>query len=132
VTENLLTDVQRATSIASQDRRRESRAPLEFPIEVSGFDRFGRFHTEHTNTHDVSLMGCSFRMHMEVEKSAVLALRVVHPKDTREAGSGTVLFHIVRVKRRRDVYDVGVMRLAPGNPWIDYCEEPENFSPSEV
>jgi hypothetical protein len=131
VAENLLTNWHRATSIAAHDRRRESRALLEFPIEVSGFDLFGRFHTEYTKTIDVSLMGCSFHLHMEVEKAIVLALRVVHPKEMREAGAGTVLFHVVRVVPRSDGYDVGVMRLAPENPWIHYCGEPDNSPPSD-
>jgi PilZ domain len=117
---NSQTTVKESVSVTLQDRRRESRARIVYPIEVSGFDRFGRFHTELTKTRDVSLMGCSFYLHMEVEKGLVLALRVVHPKGACEAGSGTVLFHVVRVKPRPDGYSVGVMRLASENPWINY------------
>ena len=119
----LQTRLDQPVSITPLDRRRESRALIVYPIEVSGFDRFGRFHTELTKTRDVSLMGCSFYLHMEVEKGLVLALRVVHPKGACEGGSGTVLFHIVRIRPRPDGYSVGVMRLAPENPWIDYLLE---------
>jgi hypothetical protein len=122
----LQTTLVESVSIALQDRRRESRALIVYPIEVSGFDRFGRFHTELTKTRDVSLMGCSFYLHMEVEKGLVLALRVVHPKGACEGGSGTVLFHVVRVRPRPDGYSVGVLRLAPESPWIDYLKEAEN------
>lgn len=128
VKENLQTNWMGSLSIAPHERRREPRVPIEYPIEVSAFDKFGRFRTELTKTRNVSLMGCCFDLHMEVEKGMVLALRVEHPKTACEAGSGTVLFHVVRVKPCPDGYSVGAMRLAPENPWIDYLAEAEDSS----
>ena len=113
------------SSIAVQDRRCEPRAALEFPIEVCGFDRFGRFHTEYTKTCNVSLMGCAFLLHMEVEKGLVLALRVIHAKDACKSATRPVLFQITRTEPRPDGYLVGVMRLQPENPWVDYIQEQE-------
>ncbi len=115
-----------STSVAVQDRRSEPRATLEFPIEVSGFDRFGRFHTEFTKTFNVSLMGCAFHLYMEVEKGLVLAVRVVQPKGACNAATGSVLFQIVRTSPRPDGYSVGVVRLQPENPWIDYIPETDD------
>jgi hypothetical protein len=106
--------------ISAQDRRREPRDTVEFPIEVSGFDRFGRYHTEYTKTSNVSLMGCSFHLNMEVEKGLVLALRVFHPRNGRETSIGPVLFQVVRTEPRPDGCSLGVLRLQPENPWSEY------------
>jgi hypothetical protein len=114
-----------SSSVAVQDRRCEQRAVVEFPIEVCGFDRFGRFHTEYTKTRNVSLMGCAFPLHMEVEKGLVLALRVIHPKDACKTATRPVLFQIARTEPRPDGQLVGAMRLQPESPWVDYIQEEE-------
>jgi hypothetical protein len=114
--------LQQSVSVVTQDRRRGSRATLAFPIEVSGFDRLGRFHTEHTTTSDVSLMGCSFHLNMEVEKGLILALSVVPPKGACENKLRPVLFQIVRAEPRPGGYFVGALRLQRENPWIDYVD----------
>jgi PilZ domain len=108
--------------IHNEDRRREPRDTIEFPIEVSGFDRFGKFHTEYTKTSNVSIMGCSFHLNMEVEKGLVLALRVFHPRNGRETNIGPVLFQVVRTEPRQDGCSLGVLRLQPENPWSDYSQ----------
>jgi|SRR5271168_3538371 len=113
-------------SVATQDRRQGSRATIAFPIEVSGFDRLGRFHTEHTKTHDVSLMGCSFHLNMEVEKGLILALSVVHPKGACKDKLHPVLFQIVRAEPRPGGYFVGALRVQPDNPWIHYLEQADD------
>jgi hypothetical protein len=126
VVANPQTSWRRSVAVDVQDRRREPRAALEFSIEVSGFDRFGRFHTEFTKTSNVSLMGCCFHLYMEVEKGLVLALSVVHPKGLRELGSRPVLFQIVRIEPRPDGNSVGVLRLQAENPWVDYFADEDD------
>jgi hypothetical protein len=96
--------LQQSVSVVTQDRRRGSRATLAFPIEVSGFDRLGRFHTEHTTTSDVSLMGCSFHLNMEVEKGLILALSVVPPKG--HARTNCVPFYFKSCARSRARVDI--------------------------
>lgn len=121
--------LRQSTSVAIPERRSESRATIEFRIEVSGFDRFGRFYTEFTMTSDVSLMGCAFPLHMEVEKGLLVAVRVVHPRNEGNSRAAPVLFHIVRTSPCPDGYFVGVVSLLPGNPWINYSFKTDGKQP---
>ena len=54
--------------------KREGRIPLHIVIEVCGFDRFGKFFTERTETSDVSRRGCRFQLHQEILPETVVAI----------------------------------------------------------
>jgi PilZ domain len=104
-----------SSDLRPQDRRREQRIAVEYPIEVSGFDCMGRFGTEDTSTQDVSGSSCSFHLKMEVEKGMVLAIRML--ADADNATPAPVLFYVTRVDRTAKGYCIGAVKLAPRAPW---------------
>ena len=54
--------------------------PIEFSMEVSGFDHAGRFFTERTSTVDASFCGCKFHLRTPVEKGTVVAIRLLNAR----------------------------------------------------
>lgn len=119
------TDWKHLSEEASKDRRRERRIRLTFPIEVSGFDRSGRYFSERTLTSDVSQSGCRFHLKSEVECSTVVAIKLV----TRETGmprSGRpLLFQVVRAACEKDGWSVGASSLQPENLWCVAFPSPQ-------
>ena len=69
--------------LADFSTQRPERIALQFAIEVCGFDRCGHFFTERSETCNVSTRGCKFYLRTEVEREAILALRVVERHDQR-------------------------------------------------
>jgi hypothetical protein len=107
------------------DRRREERISIEFPIEVSGFNREGRFESESTSTQNVSGSSCSFHLKMEVERGMALAIRAMSSANGFHADSAPVLFYVGRVDPVPGGYCVGAVKLAPRAPWTAKIHEPE-------
>jgi hypothetical protein len=108
---------EKVNQVIAHDRRKSSRSPIEIPIEVSGFDRTGRFHTERTSTHDITDSSCSFHLKMEVENGMVLAIRVMSTENGTLADPGPVLFYVSRVDPNVGAFTVGAVKLAPRVPW---------------
>ena len=99
------------------DRRKEDRAVVEFPIEVSGFDFTGRSHVERTTTRNVADSSCSFNLRMRLEKGMAIGIRVLSAPDGHEADLTPVLFFVVRVNSIPGEFTVGAVKLAPKAPW---------------
>ena len=102
---------------ANGDRRREKRVPLVFPIEVSGFDRRGLFFSERTVTTDVSESGCRFQLKTEVERGAVVAIKVVSRHANRPQPERPLLFKVARVTEESNVWTLGAAKLQPESLW---------------
>jgi hypothetical protein len=102
---------------ASRDRRREKRIPLVFPIEVSGFDRNGRFFRERTVTADVSESGCRFQLKTEVERGAVLAIKLASRDTNRQQLERPLLFKVARVAEEKSGWTLGASKLQPESLW---------------
>lgn len=103
-------------SMIGEDRRKERRIPLTFPVEVNGFDRQGRYFSERTATTDVSEWGCRLQLVAEVEPGTVVALRIV----SRAPDSGVrraLLFQIVWVEWSDGLNAVGAAKLQSENIW---------------
>jgi hypothetical protein len=80
-------------------------------IEVCGFDRCGRFFTERAETCDVSDDKCKFYLRTEVERDAIVALRVVSRNDRRGNDSAPALFQIARIERESGGWALGAVKL---------------------
>ncbi len=104
---------------ASQDRRRERRIPLAFPVEVSGFDQNGRYFSEQTMTADISESGCRFHLKIQVHCGAVVALKVVSRGNSKALPDRPLLFQVARVKQEGDGdgWVVGAVKLQPESLW---------------
>ncbi len=102
---------------ASQDRRRERRIPLSFPIEVSGFDRSGKYFAERTMTLDISESGCCFRLSTQVERGAMVALKVVSRGNSKALPDRPLLFQIARLTQDGDGWTYGATKLQPESLW---------------
>jgi hypothetical protein len=90
---------------------------VSLPIEVSGFDRHGRFFTERTFTSDVSDRGCKFAVRAEVEIRSAVAIRVTRRKRGAELNSRPVLFELVRVEVMDSGWVVAAIKLQAAVLW---------------
>ena len=95
------------------NRRSEPRVPLTFPIEVSGFERSGKYFIERTSCFDVGEMSCAFPLHAEISADSVLAIRSFHWQNSSVMESMPVLFQVVRLEDRSDGRIVAAVRLQP-------------------
>lgn len=100
----------------ASNRRREPRLPLTFPIEVSGFDRLGRFFTEQSSCFDVGAESCAFRLHVDVEEESVLAIRSFHWQNNNVLDSRPMLFQVARIEKSDDDWVVASVRLQHEQP----------------
>jgi hypothetical protein len=103
------------------ESKRESRIALRFVIEICGFDRYGKFFTERSETTDVSRRGCRFQLHTEILPETVVAIRVVR-KDGVKSVSSPVLFQVARTESMRDGWAAGAATLQAGDVWsVDFA-----------
>ncbi len=102
-------------------RSRENRIGLRFSIEISGFDRFGKYFSERSETTNVSKNGCKFRVHKEIKPDSVVAIRVVRSKDPK-GEAAPILFQVSRTEATRDGWSAGAAKLLDGDPWsVDFA-----------
>jgi|SRR5271155_5252358 len=102
---------------ANRDRRTQARSILHVPIEVCGFNRYGRFFSEKTSTCDVSSGGCKFELCTEVEKDSIVAIRVNTRRHGKETDARPILFQINWSQERHDGFTLGASKLQPGAMW---------------
>lgn len=102
-------------------RKRESRIALRFTIEVCGFDRFGKFFSERSETTNVSRHGCKFRVHTEIMPEAVVAIRVIRAKQPGSPSSPS-LFQVARTEPHHEGWSAGASILQQGDVWsVDFA-----------
>jgi hypothetical protein len=100
-------------ALGAANRRSEPRAALTFPIEVSGFERSGRYFIERTSCCDVGEASCAFSLQTEVGSDAVLAIRSFHWQNSSVMESMPVLFQVVRMEDGPEGRVVAAIRLHP-------------------
>jgi hypothetical protein len=125
---NTLADWDELKIDRNRERRQEPRTELRIPIEVSGFNRHGRFFTEKTSTQNVSTCGCRFDLRSEVEKDSVVAIRVIQRRNGCEIDSRPVLFQVNWFKELPDGFTLGASKLQPGALWSAEFSEMKNTS----
>jgi hypothetical protein len=103
--------------LAEATARRRAGLALQFTIEVCGFDRCGRFFTERSETCDVSGAGCKFHLRTEVDREAILALRVIERYDSRGSGSAPVLFQVAHIERESGGWTLAALKLHTEDLW---------------
>ncbi len=110
-------------SLIGEDRRKEKRVLLVYPIEVHGFDRHGNFFSERTTTSNISAGGCRFRLQAEVEPGTVVAIRVVQTRVGARARpepvevSRALLYQIVWTEPQETGWEAGAFKLQEGDLW---------------
>ncbi len=111
--------------------KRESRIALRFAIEVCGFDRFGKFFTERSETANVSRRGCKFTLRSEIAPESVVAIRVLRGKGPATPASPS-LFQVARTEQFRDGWCAGAATLQPGDVWaVDFGALDRGLEPSQ-
>jgi hypothetical protein len=103
--------------LAEFGAQRPERIALQLSIEVCGFDRCGRFFTERSETCDVSDGGCKFYLRTEVEREAVVALRVIELYHQRGNGAAPVLFQVTHIERGSSGWTLGALKLRAEDSW---------------
>jgi hypothetical protein len=108
---------------------RPVRAASQFPIEVCGLDRGGHFFIERTETCNASERGCKFYLRTEVEREAVVALRVIAGHDRRGRDLAPVLFQVVRMTREPDGWALGALKLRAEDFWPVQTKQASGWLP---
>ena len=106
-----------STALAEFGSQRAERIASQLSIEVCGFDRCGRFFTERSETCDVSDAGCKFYLRTEVEREAVVALRVITRSDRRGSVAAPVLFQVAHMERGSSGWTLGAWKLRAEDSW---------------
>jgi len=113
----VLTNWEETTRESKRERRHQTREEVKYPIEVSGFNRRGRYFTERTLTLDVSDGGCKFGLSNELEKGSVVAIRVITRRNGREIDARPVLFQVNWFQGLAKGWALGVSKLQSGADW---------------
>jgi hypothetical protein len=95
------------------NRRSEPRVALSFPIEVSGFNRSGKYFTEGTSCFDVGEASCAFTLDAEIAADSVVSIRSFHWQNSSVMESRPLLFQVVRLEKREQGWVVAAIRLQP-------------------
>jgi hypothetical protein len=106
-----------STALAELGLKRPARTAQQLTIEVCGFDRCGRFFTERSETCGVSDLGCKFYPRTEVEREAVVALRVIERSDRRGNVAAPVLFQVAHMERGSSGWTLGAFKLRAEDSW---------------
>jgi hypothetical protein len=106
-----------STALAELGSQRPERIASQLSIEVCGFDRCGRFFTERSETCDVSDGGCKFYLRTEVEREAVVALRVIERSERRGNAAAPVLFQVAHMERGSSGWTLGAFKLRADDSW---------------
>jgi len=122
-----LTNWAELSTETKNERRRQPRIAVKYPIEVCGFSRHGRYFTERTFTMDVSDGGCRLRLRNELEKGSVVAIRMITRKHGRESDVRPVLFHVNWFQAMTTNWTLGVSKLQPGAPWCASMPQEEKI-----
>ena len=101
------------TRLGISNRRSEPRVSLTFPIEVSGFERSGKYFIERTSCSDVGEASCAFLLQAEISWDCVLAIRSFHWQNSSVMETMPVLFQVVRLEDRPEGRIVAAIRLQP-------------------
>ena len=99
-----------SAALAEFATQRAERLALQFAIDVCGFDRCGHFFTERSETCNVSVRGCKFYLRTEVDREAIVALRVIERYDRRGNDTAPVLFQVARIERESNVWSLGAWK----------------------
>jgi hypothetical protein len=105
------------TALAESGLQRAERFASRLSIEVCGFDRCGRFFTERSETCDVSDGGCKFYLRAELDREAVVALRVIERFDRRRNGAAPVLFQVANIERGTNGWTLEALKLRAEDSW---------------
>ncbi len=109
---------------ANQDRRREKRVALSFPIEVCGLDVEERIFTENCVTTSVSRSGCRLRLKTQPAPGTMVAIKLLHGDASEPDSNRPLMFEIVWIKRDGDGWSAGAHALQKGNHWgIDFPKD---------
>ena len=106
-----------SATLAERATQRPERIASQLPIEICGFDRCGHFFTERSETCNVSVRGCKFYLRTEVEREAIVALRVIERHDQRGNDAAPVLFQVARIEREPSAWALGVWKLRAEDLW---------------
>jgi hypothetical protein len=117
-------------TLAELATQRPERIASQFPIEVCGFDCCGRFFSERSETCNVSARGCKFYLRTEVERAAIVALRVIERYDHRGNDAAPVLFQVARIERESRGWSLGAAKLRAEDLWPMRTEHSPGGVPS--
>lgn len=100
-----------------RDRRREPRFPISILIEVRGFDRDGQAFCERTMTLDASEWGVGFNLSLELEKDAIIAVRVADSAVHSPPDARPVMFQVMYSERDKHGWKMGAWKMDSERAW---------------
>ena len=105
------------TAQRTSKKWREPRYALRIVIEVAGIDHTGRPFIELTKTEEVSEWGCRFSLSRELERHALVALRLVGTQEFCLTDAGPVMYMVARAKQTREGWLTGASKIQAESLW---------------
>ncbi|HKW88272.1 MAG TPA: PilZ domain-containing protein [Candidatus Acidoferrales bacterium] len=102
---------------STQNRRRESRRSISIPIQVTGFAKDGKFFAEQTVTANISESGCSFRLHKELERGGVIAIKILTAHHFHALPDESLLYQVVYATKDATGWSIGTAKLQEESVW---------------
>jgi hypothetical protein len=105
------------------ERRKERRVNLRFPVQVSGFSNDGKLFCKNTFTTDISATGCRVELEELVERGDTIGIRLLVNASPDAPVSKPQMFQILWRARRENIWMVGALKLSEDKFW--HVEFPE-------
>jgi len=104
------TEWQKMIAVANLDPRGHDRDSAVFPVEVSGFDCFGRYFTERTFLVNANEARCRFQVRVQVPQHSVVAICFIR-RNSQSLNSRPELFDVINARQITNGCQVEASRL---------------------
>ena len=99
------------------ERRKEKRVNLRFPVQVSGFTTTGKLFCKNTYTTDISATGCRVVLDEVVERGDMIGLKLLIKAEAGVPIIKPQMFQILWRARKDNVWMVGALKLTEDKFW---------------
>ena len=106
------------------ERRKEKRVNLRFPVQVSGFTGTGKLFCKNTYTTDISATGCRVILDEVVARGDTIGLKLLIKAEPGAPIVKPQMFQILWRARKDGVWMVGALNLTDDKFWmVDFPEK---------
>ena len=99
------------------ERRKEKRVNLRFPVQVSGFTTTGKLFCKNTYTTDISATGCRVVLDEVVERGDMIGLKLLIKAEPGAPITKPQMFQILWRARKDNVWMVGALKMTEDKFW---------------
>ena|ERR1700691_3931521 len=99
------------------ERRKEKRVNLRFPVQVSGFTSTGKLFCKNTYTTDISATGCRVVLDEVVARGDMIGIKLLIKAEPGAPITKPQMFQILWRARKDNVWMVGALKMTEDKFW---------------